>query len=170
MKPGITPTGVERTLDDHDFIVSKTDTKGRIVYANRIFIEFSGYREDELIGEHHNIIRHPDMPRSVFKLLWDQIAAGNEFLGYVKNMARDGSFYWVMATVTPDRSGRSEIGGFTSVRRKPRKEAVAAAAGLYQDMLAAETTAGARDAIAAGTGVLEQALNGRSYEAFVLAL
>lgn len=170
MKPGITPTSVERSLGDQDFIVSKTDAKGRIVYANRIFIELSGYREAELLGAQHNIIRHPDMPRSVFKLLWDHIAAGQEFIGYVKNMARDGSFYWVLATVTPDYDTRREICGYTSVRRKPRGEAVAAAAGLYREMLAAEGRVGARDAIAAGMAVLEQALNGRRYEQFVLAL
>lgn len=170
MKPKITPTSMERSLGDQDFIVSKTDAKGHIVYANRIFIELSGYREAELLGAQHNIIRHPDMPRSVFKLLWDHIASGQEFIGYVKNMARDGSFYWVMATVTPDRDGRRNICGYTSVRRKPVAGSVATAAGLYREMLAAESRVGARDAIAAGTAVLEQALNGRPYEQFVLAL
>jgi hypothetical protein len=130
----------------------------------------SGYTEAELLGSQHNIVRHPDMPRSVFKLLWDHIAAGQEFVGYVKNMAKDGSFYWVLATVTPDRDAQRTITGYTSVRRKPRGDAVNAAATLYKDMLAAEGRAGARNAIEAGAAVLQQAMRGKSYEQFVLAL
>jgi len=170
MKQNITPTGIERGLGDEDFIVTKTDAKGRILYANRIFITLSGYTEAELLGSQHNIIRHPEMPRSVFKLLWDTISAGQEFIGYVKNLARDGSHYWVLATVTPDRDAAGNIVGYTSVRRKPRPAAVKAVVDLYCAMLAAESNAGARDAIAAGTAVLNQAMNGKSYEQFVLAL
>ncbi|WP_298620564.1 PAS domain-containing protein [uncultured Zoogloea sp.] len=170
MKPRVSPTTVERSLGDDDFIVTKTDAKGRILYANRIFIALSGYTEAELLGSQHNIIRHPDMPRAVFKLLWDHIAAGQEFIGYVKNMARDGSFYWVLATVTPDRDGERGIVGYTSVRRKPQREAVAAASALYREMATAEAAAGAARAIEAGTAVLMKALNGRGYEQFVLAL
>ncbi|WP_153162301.1 PAS domain-containing protein [Zoogloea sp. 1C4] len=170
MKPRVSPTTVERSLGDDDFIVTKTDAKGRILYANRIFIALSGYTEAELLGSQHNIIRHPDMPRAVFKLLWDHIAAEQEFIGYVKNMARDGSFYWVLATVTPDRDGERGIVGYTSVRRKPQREAVAAASALYREMAAAEAAAGAARAIEAGTAVLMKALNGRGYEQFVLAL
>jgi hypothetical protein len=85
-------------------------------------------------------------------------------------MARDGSFYWVLATVTPDRDAGRNITGFTSVRRKPRDTAVRVAAELYRQMLAAENSAGTRDAIAAGANVLQQAMNGKSYEQFVLAL
>ena len=170
MKPRVSPTTVERSLGDDDFIVTKTDAKGRILYANRIFIALSGYTEAELLGSQHNIIRHPDMPRAVFKLLWDHIAAGQEFIGYVKNMARDGGFYWVLATVTPDRDGERGIVGYTSVRRKPQREAVAAASALYREMAAAEAAAGAARAIEAGTAVLMKALNGRGYEQFVLAL
>lgn len=170
MKASITPTRTERQLGDEDFIVTKTDPKGRILYANRIFIALSGYTEAELLGSQHNIIRHPDMPRSVFKLLWDQIAAGQEFMGYVKNMAKDGSFYWVLATVTPDYDANRNISGYTSVRRKPRAEAVRAVEALYREMLAAESRAGTRDALQAGAGVLQQAMNGKRYEQFVLAL
>ena len=170
MKPKVTPTHREISLGDEDFIVTKTDPSGRILYANRIFLALAGYDEAELLGKQHNIIRHPDMPRAVFKLLWDHISAGQEFMGYVKNMAKDGSFYWVFATVTPDRDDQRRIIGYTSVRRKPRPEAVKAASNLYQAMLAAETRAGSRDAIQAGREVLEHALNGKSYEQFVLAL
>lgn len=170
MKPQARPSSIERSLGDEDFIVTKTDPKGRILYANRVFIGLSGYTEAELLGSQHNIIRHPDMPRSVFKLLWDHIGAGQEFMGYVKNMAKDGSFYWVFATVTPDRDAARNIMGYTSVRRKPRSDAVKGVAGLYQAMLAAEASAGARNAIEAGRAVLQQAMNGKGYEQFVLAL
>ena len=92
-------------MRDEDFIVSKTDAKGRISYSNRIFMEFAGYAEHELLGVQHNIVRHPDMPRAVFKVMWETLQAGQEFFGYVKNMASDGSFYWVFANVTPDMDG-----------------------------------------------------------------
>ncbi|MBT3490627.1 MAG: PAS domain S-box protein, partial [Gammaproteobacteria bacterium] len=82
----IVPTDRERVMRKEEFIVSKTDLTGRITYGNRIFIEFSGYSEAELLGAQHNIIRHPDMPRAVFNLLWDTIAQGNEIFAYVKNM------------------------------------------------------------------------------------
>lgn len=170
MKAQITPRDAERCLGEEDFIVSKTDPKGRILYANRIFIALSGYAERELLGVQHNLIRHPDMPRAVFKLLWDTIASGQEFIGYVKNLAKDGSYYWVLATVTPDFDAQRQIIGFTSVRRKPRNTATASAAALYRTMRTAEQTAGSRDAISAGSAVLHEAMKGKSYEQFVLAL
>lgn len=159
-------------MRDGDFIVSKTDTKGLITYGNPIFIEFSGYTEAELIGTQHNIIRHPDMPRAAFKLAWSTIEAGKEFFGYVKNMSRDGSFYWVFAHITPDYDQSGRIVGYTSVRRCPRREAVAAITPVYQAMRQAEQAAGARDAIAAGTQVLLDVLaaKGMSYEELVFAL
>jgi len=170
--PNITPTSVEKVMREGDYIVSKTDLKGRITYGNRIFIEFSGYTEKELLGAQHNIIRHPDMPRAVFKLLWDTIAAGNECNAYVKNMAKDGSFYWVFANVTPDRDGAGNIVGYHSVRRKPKASGVQTAAGLYQAMLNAERQAGARDAMAASTQLLLDLLadKGMSYDELVLAI
>ena len=86
MKYRIQPTSHEKVMRADDFIVSKTDIKGRITYGNRVFIEYSGYSEKELLGTQHNIIRHPDMPRGVFKFLWDNIAAGKEVFAYVKNL------------------------------------------------------------------------------------
>ncbi len=115
----ITPTSKEKLMCEDDFIVSKTDLKGRITYGNHIFIEFSGYTEQELLGAQHNIIRHPDMPRAVFNLLWDTIAQGKEIFAYVKNMAKDGSFYWVYVNVTADYDKQSNISGYFSVRRNP---------------------------------------------------
>jgi PAS domain S-box-containing protein len=172
MKHPITPTSVEKVMREDDFIVSKTDLKGRITYGNRIFIEFSGYSEQELLGTQHNIIRHPDMPRAVFKLLWDTIQAKRECNAYVKNMAKDGSFYWVFANVTPSFDRDGNVTGFFSVRRKPRASGIKTAGDLYRAMLEAEQRAGARDAISASTNILTNLLDekGMSYDELVLAI
>lgn len=122
----ITPTRNERVMREDDFIVSKTDLKGRITYGNEIFIEFSGYTEQELLGSQHNIIRHPDMPRAAFKLAWDTIQAGREFFAYVKNMSKDGGFYSVSPTSrqTSARRARSSAttrcGAARDATRLPR--------------------------------------------------
>jgi len=165
------PTGREVVVNEQDFIVSKTDSKGRIVYANRLFMRISGFREVELLGQQHNIVRHPDMPRGVFHLLWQTIEQGRECFAYVKNLCKNGDHYWVLANVTPDYNERDEIIGYFSVRRRPRREAVEYFSELYREMLAAEMKAGSRDAIAASTRVLEKAINDQgfeSYETFVL--
>jgi len=159
-------------MREDDFIVSKTSAKGIITYGNPIFIEFSGYSEEELLGSQHNIIRHPDMPRAAFKLVWETIEAGKEFFGYVKNLSKDGSFYWVFTHITPDFDSRRNIVGYTSVRRCPKREAVGKIEPVYRQMLAAERAAGPRDAIAAGTRVLVDLLQqtGMSYEELVFSL
>ncbi len=172
MKRLITPTMNERVMREDDFIVSTTDLKGRITYGNRIFIEFSGYSEAELLGTQHNIIRHPDMPRGVFKLLWDKIQAGDECFAYVKNMSKDGGFYWVFANVTPAFDPNGNVTGYLSVRRKPKMSGIQAVTGLYAAMLEEEKKAGAANAIAASTKLLVDVLNekGLSYDELVLAI
>ena len=172
MKYKIEPTSHEKRMREDDFIVSKTDPKGRITYGNEIFIEFSGYTEAELLGAQHNIIRHPDMPRGVFKFLWDTIGARNEIFAYVKNMAKDGSFYWVFANVTPDLDAQGNIVGYLSVRRAPRRAAIEVIEGLYGLMLAEEAKAGPRDACDASLALLINVLKekGLSYEELVLAI
>ena len=172
MKRDITPSNVERQMRENDFIVSKTNPKGIITYGNPIFIEFSGYSEAELIGSQHNIIRHPDMPRAAFKLAWDTIQSGHEFFAYVKNMAKDGSYYWVFTHIAPDFSSNGSIVGFTSVRRCPKRSALEKIIPVYQQMLQAEKAAGARDAIAAGTQVLVDVMKqtGMGYEQLIFAL
>jgi len=172
MKYPVTPTSAQRQMREDDFIVSKTDIKGRITYGNRIFIEFSGYSEAELLGAQHNIIRHPDMPRAVFKLLWDTIQAKKECNAYVKNMAKDGSFYWVFANVTPNFDNNGNVTGYFSVRRKPKVSGIETVTGLYRAMLQEEQRAGARDAIAASTRILTDLLaaKGLSYDELVLAI
>lgn len=172
MKRQITPTTVERVMREGDFIVSMTDPKGRITYANRVFIEFSGYSEKELLGTQHNIIRHPDMPRAVFKLLWDKIQAKEECFAYVKNMAKDGGFYWVFTNVTPTFDPAGNITGYFSVRRKPKLSGIEAVTPLYAAMLEAERKAGAASAIAASNLILHSVLQekGMSYDELVLAI
>lgn len=172
MKRQIQPSAIERMMREGDFIVSKTNPKGIITYGNPTFIEFSGYSEEELLGSQHNIVRHPDMPRAAFQLAWDTIRSGKEFFGYVKNMAKDGSFYWVFTHITPDFDPQHNIVGYTSVRRCPKRDAVSKVEPVYRQMLQAEQGAGARDAIAAGTKVLLDLLNqtGMSYEELVFSL
>lgn len=159
-------------MRESDFIVSKTDPTGRIIYGNEIFIEFSGYSEEELLGTQHNIIRHPDMPRGVFKFLWDTIATGKEVFAYVKNMAKDGSFYWVFANVTPDVDHSGKIIGYLSVRRAPRRAAINVVEGLYKQMLEVERKAGPKDACNASLNLLVSVLKdkGVTYDQLVLSL
>lgn len=176
MPQKIIPTQNEILMREDAFIVTKTDRTGKITYANPIFIEFSGFTEAELLGQQHNIVRHPDMPRSVFNMLWSTVKSGNEFFGYVKNLSKNGSFYWVHATVTPsyavENQNETEIIGFFSVRRKPDQAKLSIIQDLYREMLIAEKRADRRDAIAAGTEVLNQALQSseKSYHEFILTL
>jgi aerotaxis receptor len=124
----------EVPFPDGELIVSRTDTRGIITHANEAFVLMSGYGLDELIGAPHHILRHPDMPAVAFKGLWDTIAAGKKWHGYVKNLRRDGAFYWVYATVVPNvRNG--QIVGYTSVRRKPSRTKVAEADALYKTLV-----------------------------------
>jgi aerotaxis receptor len=111
-------------------IVSSTDPAGVITHANESFVAMSGFSLDELMGEQHYILRHPDMPPAAFKGLWDTINQGQKWHGYVKNLRKDGAYYWVHAAVVPNiRNGR--IVGYTSVRRKPSRSKVAECAALY---------------------------------------
>ena len=172
MKYKVQPTTREKVMREHDFIVSKTDLKGRITYGNRIFIEYSGFSEQELLGAPHNIIRHPDMPRGVFKFLWDTLAQQQEIFAYVKNMAKDGSFYWVFANVTPDYDASGNVIGYLSVRRAPKRSAVDVLTGVYQLMLAEEEMAGPRGACDASLALLGSILKDKrmTYDELVLAL
>lgn len=172
MKPNITPTNHEIVMAEQDFIVSKTDLKGRITYANRVFMKIAGYAENELLDVQHNIIRHPDMPRGVFRLLWTTIESGDECFAYVKNMAKNGDFYWVFANVTMDHDINGNPIGYFSVRRKPSRAGVEAITPVYQEMLRIEQQAGSRDAPDASLNWLVDVLKGKgtTYEEFVHTL
>ena len=168
----IVPTDKERIMREQDFIVSKTDLTGRITYGNQIFIEYSGYTEQELLGSQHNIIRHPDMPRAVFKLLWDYLAEDKEVFAFVKNMSKDGGFYWVFAQVAPMRDKNKQKMGYTSVRRKPNPKAIPIVDSVYKLMLDAERKASAKEAMSASGAVLAQVLKdkGLTYEELINVL
>lgn len=160
--------GNEFCFDENLFIVSKTDLKGNITYANDLFIALSEYSEKELIGAPHNIIRHADMPRVVFKLLWDKIQAGEEIFAYVKNRSKSGKFYWVHAYVTPIIESKSKaIIGYHSVRRSPNPKAIAVIEPLYRSMLQAEKNGG----MSASLTLLQNTLSQLkvSYDAFILS-
>ncbi|WP_417684516.1 PAS domain-containing protein [Roseibium sp.] len=117
-------TGVERFFGEDDIIVSKTDLKGRITYANKLFLDIAGYTEKEVMGQPHSMIRHPGMPRSVFKLLWQTIEGGQEIFAYVINRAKNGDHYWVYAHVTPSFASDGSIVGYHSNRRVPDKHII----------------------------------------------
>lgn len=133
-RPTTRPTGRERFFGEEEIIVSKTDTKGIITYANRVFERVSGFSQAELLGKPHNLIRHPDMPRCVFKLLWDQLGTGKEIFAYVVNMSRNGDHYWVFAHVTPSFDGKGRIVGFHSNRRVPDRKAVETVIPIYKTL------------------------------------
>ena len=135
------PTGVERRFNDDEIIVSKTDAKGHITYANDVFLRIAGYTEQEVLGEPHSIIRHPAMPKCVFKLLWETIEAGEELFAYVINMAKNGDHYWVFAHVTPTFRDDGQIVGYHSSRRVPNPTAVTTIQGLYAELLEVEQSA-----------------------------
>ena len=162
----------ERVMRDDDFIVSKADLKGRITYSNKVFGEYSGFTESEFMGKQHNIVRHPDMPRCVFKLLWQHIESGQEIFAYVKNLCKDGSFYWVLANVTPSLDDQGRVVGYYSVRRKPNPKAMSVVVPLYKQLLQIEQNAGSREAIPASLTYLQNLLKekGVSYERFILDL
>ena len=124
--------GNETILDEYAFLVSETDDKGIITFANDAFCDIAGYNVDELIGQPHSIVRHPDMPKVAFKSLWDTVRGGEVWTGFVKNATKDGGYYWVFATVFPFETcegGR----GYLSCRRKPSREEIEAHTALYRE-------------------------------------
>jgi len=167
-------TGVERAFEPDEIIVSKTDLKGRITYANRVFLRLAGYDERSILGEPHSIIRHPEMPRCVFKLLWDTIAAGNEIFAYVVNRACNGDHYWVLAHVTPSFDASGAINGYHSNRRVPDMNVVNnTIAPLYKQLLAEEKSVkNAKEGMAKGGAMLGSILadHGVKYDEFALSL
>ncbi len=164
----VTPTGEEIFFPEGEFIVSKTDLKGRITYGNELFIKMSGYEEDELLGAPHNIIRHPDMPRAVFKLLWDTITKGEEIFAFVNNLSKNGANYWVKAHVTPSYDDSGQIIGYHSVRRKPKRESVELISKIYAEMLRIEKASGMDASFAHLTNILKT--KGTSYDELIFSL
>lgn len=118
-------------------IISRTDLAGNITHANEAFVELSGWAREDLIGQPHSILRHPDMPSAAFKDLWGTLKAGKKWFGYVKNLRKDGGYYWVYATAVPNiRNG--QVVGYTSVRREPSRKKIEEMTALYKKMHAEE--------------------------------
>lgn len=140
-KSTIAPTNVERYFKDNEIIVSKTDLKGKITYINTLFESLSGYSRSELLGQPHNLIRHPDMPRSIFHLAWETLQQGHEIFAYVKNMCKNGDHYWVLAHMVPSYDLDSHHVGYHSNRRLPQPKNVSFFEGLYHDLIQIEQQA-----------------------------
>ena len=172
MEGRITPTQREIPVADDDLIVSKTDATGRLTYVTRTFMRISNCPEHALLGQQHNIVRHPDMPRGVYRLMWETLKAEREFFGVIKNMTADGDFYWVFANVTPDRDRGGAVSGYFSVRRSVSPSAVTAASELYAQMRQIEHNAGPASAPEASLAWLRRTLAERqiTYERLVLGL
>lgn len=160
--------GNELTFGDDEFIVSKTNLQGRIVYGNDLFIKISGYEEEELLDKPHNILRHPDMPALIFTLLWEKIRKGEEIFAYVKNKTKQGDFYWVFAHVTASLDSSGQIIGYHSVRRHPTKEALSVIKPLYTDLLRTEKSGGVNASRTHLQSILNQ--KGVDYDEFILSL
>lgn len=172
MKPTLL-TGVERRFQDDEIIVSKTDTKGRITYCNDVFLKVAGYTENELMGQPHSIVRHPSMPRCVFKLLWDTIESRKEIFAYVINRAKNGDHYWVFAHVTPDFDESGAIVGYHSFRRSAEASALTKIEPIYAALANEEARhSNGKKAVDAATELLLSTLSkkGVSYDKFVLDL
>lgn len=166
----VAPTGVERRLGADELIVSKTDLKGVITYANDVFCRIAAMHEEDVVGQPHNLIRHPDMPRCVFQLLWDTIAAGREIFAYVNNLAADGANYWVFAHVTPSYDATGRMVGYHSNRRAPHPKAVATVTPVYAALRAEEQRhPRSADGLAAAQALLDATLatQGVTYDEFV---
>lgn len=159
---------MELSFNENEIIVSKTDLKGRITYGNEVFIKLSGYEERELLGKPHNIVRHPQMPKCIFKLLWERIQSGEEIFAYVVNQAKNGDHYWVFANVTPSFDNNGKIIGYYSVRRKPNNDALKTIEALYTTLINAEKSGG----VNASVKYLEETLRnkGKNYDEFILSL
>ena len=124
----------EHILKSDDFLVSQTDEKGIIIFANDDFCNIAGYKLSELVGKPHNIVRHRDMPKAAFKDLWDTVKKGNVWTGYVKNSTKNGGYYWVYATVYPMKDPHTNERRYMSCRRKPSREEIETAENLYKTL------------------------------------
>ncbi len=172
-KYNVIPNDTESFFDEDEIIVSKTDLKGIVIYANDVFLKIAEFDESEVIGQQHSLIRHPDMPRAVFKLLWDTLQSGKEIFAYVKNMTKSGAYYWVLAHVTPTFGENDEIISYHSSRRVPDREAINKIEPLYAQLLAEEqrhnnSKEGMENAVQMLLSILEEA--DVTYDEFILSL
>jgi len=160
----VTPTDVEMEVKMVDIVVSKGDEKGDISYVNPIFMKLSGYTQAELLEKPHAILRHPDMPKVVFKFLWDELKAGRDVKAFVKNMRKDGGFYWVLAHVRVAKNPDGSFRNYVSTRRGMSQAAREVIEPLYKQLIEAETIAGIDESLKVLTAFLQE--NGASLATF----
>ncbi len=167
-------TGVEQFFDENELIVSKTDLKGNLTYCNDVFLRIAGYREEECIGKPHSMIRHPQMPRAIFALLWETIQRGDEIFAYVMNRCKNGDHYWVLAHVTASRDMSGSIIGYHSSRRVPdRRILEGQIIPLYRELLSIEQSSRNRkEGMNTSIETLRQKLDelGMEYDQFIATL
>jgi len=147
-------TDIEKEVTSVDLIVSKSDKDGNITYANPIFMKISGYTQGELLDKPHSILRHPDMPKAVFKYLWDTLHAGSDVIAYVKNLCKDGSYYWVLATVKTAKNPDGSFRNYMSTRRCITENAKNTISELYTKILKVEKENG----VEASYGIFDEFL------------
>ncbi|ADV46764.1 PAS domain-containing protein [Nitratifractor salsuginis] len=159
-----TPTDIEHEVKKVDIIVTKGDAEGNITYANPIFVKLSGYTQGELLDKPHSIVRHPDMPKIIFKFLWDQIKAGKDVKAFVKNLSKDGAYYWVYAHVRVATNPDGSFRNYVSTRKAVSPNARTVIEPLYKKLLEAEKEGG----MEASAKLLEEFLEeqGASFDTF----
>ena len=169
-----TLTGRERNFGDDEIIVSKTDLKGRLIYANRMFMGIADLTLKQTIGKPHCLIRHPHMPRCIFKLLWERIQSGRELFAYVMNRSMNGDHYWVIAHVTPSYGADGQVSGYHSSRRVAKRSTLETIiAPLYAELLAIEENhANRKEGMNAAYAALNDKLKakGTDYDRFIFSL
>lgn len=166
-------SGRERIVPSDEIIVSKTDTCGRITYANDVLLAVSGYGEDKLVGKPHSLLRHPHMPAAIFARMWDALDQGHEFFAYMNNRARDGDHFWVLARIAPVSTPYGRRLGYHSTQRAAHPDAIARITELYAELSAEEARHSDRNAAAqAANSHLDARLRqeGQAYDQFVLSL
>ena len=160
------PIDEQIKLDPKKYIVSKTDLRGVIEYGNDYFVEISGYKESELIGKPHSIIRHPDMPKTIFKLMWDRLELGQSLFALVKNLAKDGRYYWVFTEFEIRRDKLTDkMIGYTAYRKAASPKAITAIEPLYKKLLDIESESGVEGGYSYLKGYLEE--QGQTYDEFI---
>jgi PAS domain S-box-containing protein len=125
----------EEYFFDENVLISQTDTKGIITYANRAFCKVSDFTRDELIGKSHNVVRHPDMPKEVFKKMWETLESGRAWNGLLKNLRKDGLYYWVDTEIIPTRNKENEIIGYIAVGKPVSRKNIQEHEEIYNKML-----------------------------------
>ncbi len=134
----------EEVLFDGRSLISETDLSGKITFVNRKFIEMTCYSKEEAIGEPHNILRHPDMPRAAFAGMWDIIQEGKTWEGYVKNLRKDGRYYWVIVTIVPKKDDHGKVIGYIASRKMPDPIKLKFIISQYQQLLEKEKASEAK--------------------------